>query len=58
MNNPIDFNYFNTLLVHNVGSRVGPIAPTITPSAAFGYESAQEAEGILVQWSINHFMQG
>jgi len=46
MNNPTDFDYFNTLLVHNVGSRVGPIAPTITPSAAFGYESAQEAEGI------------
>jgi len=46
MNNTTDFDYFNTLLVHNVGSRVGPIAPTIAPSAAFGYESAQEAEGI------------
>jgi len=46
MNKNTDFEYFNTLLVHNVGSRVGPIAPTITPSAAFGYEDAQEAEGI------------
>ena len=46
MNNPVDFDYFNTQLVHNVGSRVGPIAPTIAPSAAFGYENAQEAEGI------------
>jgi len=47
MNNKnTDFEYFNTLLVHNVGSRVGPIAPTITPSAAFGYEDAEEAEGI------------
>ena len=46
MNEPIDFNYFNTQLVHNVGSRVGAIAPTITPSAAFGYQDAQEAEGI------------
>jgi len=41
-----DFNHFNTLLVHSVGGRVGPIAPTITPSAAFGYEDAQQAEGI------------
>ena len=46
MNNPVDFDYFNTQLVHNVGSRVGPIAPNITPSAAFGYQDAQEAEGI------------
>ncbi len=46
MNNPIDFEHFNTLLVHNVGSRVGPIAPTIVPSAAFGYKDAEEAEGI------------
>ena len=46
MNNKTDFNYFNTLLVHNVGNRIGPIAPTITPSAAFGYENAEEAEGI------------
>lgn len=46
MNNTTDFNYFNTLLVHSVGSKVGPIAPTITPSAAYGYEDAQEAEGI------------
>ncbi len=46
MNNPVDFDYFNTQLVHNVGSRVGPIAPSITPSAAFGYQDAEEAEGI------------
>ncbi|NOR56639.1 MAG: aminotransferase class I/II-fold pyridoxal phosphate-dependent enzyme [Sulfurovum sp.] len=46
MNNTTDFDYFNTLMVHNVGSRVGPIAPTIAPSAAFGYENAEEAEGI------------
>ncbi len=41
-----DFNYFNTLLVQNVGSKVRAIAPTITSSAAFGYENAQEAENI------------
>ena len=45
MNNT-DFDYFNTLLVQNVGSKVGPIAPTITPSAAYGYADAEEAEGI------------
>ena len=41
-----DYNYYNTLLVQNVGSKVRAIAPVITPSAAFGYENAQEAEGI------------
>ncbi len=41
-----DFNYFNTLLVQNVGSKVRAIAPTIASSAAFGYENAQEAESI------------
>ena len=46
MNTSTDFDYFNTLLVHNVGSRVGPVAPTIVPSAAFGYQNAEEAEGI------------
>lgn len=46
MNHTTDFNYFNTLLVHSVGSKVGPIAPTITPSAAYGYQDAEEAEGI------------
>jgi O-acetylhomoserine (thiol)-lyase len=46
MNNTTDFDYFNTLLVQSVGSKVGPIAPTITPSAAYGYENAEEAEGI------------
>ena len=46
MKNTTDFNFFNTQLVHEVGSRVGPIAPTITPSAAYGYVDAEEAEGI------------
>lgn len=46
MGNTTDFNFFNTELVHAVGSSVGPIAPTITPSAAYGYVDAQEAEGI------------
>ncbi|HEY9190387.1 MAG TPA: aminotransferase class I/II-fold pyridoxal phosphate-dependent enzyme [Sulfurovum sp.] len=46
MKETTDFNYFNTLLVHSVGSKVGPIAPTITPSAAYGYQDAEEAEGI------------
>lgn len=46
MNNTTDFDHFNTLLVQSVGSRVGAIAPTITPSAAYGYENAEEAEGI------------
>ena len=32
--------------MHSVGSKVGPIAPTITPSAAYGYQDAEEAEGI------------
>ena len=41
-----DFNYYNTLLVQSVGSKVGPIAPTLVPSAAFGYEDAEQAEGI------------
>lgn len=46
MDRTIDFEQYNTLLVHSVGNRVGPIAPVIVPSAAFGYENAQEAEGI------------
>ena len=41
-----DYNYYNTLLVQSVGSKVRAIAPVITSSAAFGYENAQEAEGI------------
>ncbi|SFV60103.1 O-acetylhomoserine sulfhydrylase / O-succinylhomoserine sulfhydrylase [hydrothermal vent metagenome] len=41
-----DFDYFNTLLVQDVGSKTGPIAPTIVPSAAYGYADAEEAEGI------------
>ena len=46
MNNNTDFEYFNTQLVHEVGNSIGPIAPTITTSAAYGYENAEEAEGI------------
>jgi len=46
MNHNIDFDYFNTLLVHSVGSSTGPIAPAMIPSAAFGYENAEETEGI------------
>lgn len=41
-----DFEYYNTLLVQSVGGKVGPIAPTITPSAAYGYADAHEAAGI------------
>jgi len=41
-----DFEYFHTLLPQSVGSKNGAVAPTITPSAAFAYEDAQEAEGI------------
>ncbi len=41
-----DFEYFHTLLVHEVGNKIGPVAPTITPSAAYGYTDAKEAEGI------------
>ena len=41
-----DYNYYSTLLVQNVGSKVRAIAPTIASSAAFGYENAEEAEGI------------
>ncbi len=42
----IDFEHFHTLLPQSVGSKSGAVAPTITPSAAFGYEDAQQAEGI------------
>lgn len=41
-----DYTYFDTLLPQLVGSHTGPIAPTIVPSAAFGYTDAEEAEGI------------
>ncbi len=41
-----NFDYYNTLLVQSVGSKTGPIAPTVVPSAAYGYADAQEAEGI------------
>ncbi len=41
-----DFDYFNTLLVQSIGSKTGPVAPTLVPSAAYGYADAREAEGI------------
>jgi len=41
-----DFEYYNTLLVHATANQTGAIGPAVIPSAAFGYESAQEAEGI------------
>lgn len=41
-----NFEEFNTFLVQNIGSKTRAIAPTITSSAAFGYEDAEEAEGI------------
>ena len=43
-----DYDYFNTLLVQNIGSKVRAVAPTIASSAAFGYESAEEAEAIFM----------
>jgi len=42
----IDFEHFHTLLPQSVGSKSGAVAPIITPSAAFGYEDAEQAEGI------------
>lgn len=41
-----DFEYFSTLLVQSIAEKVGPTAPTITPSASFGYKDAVEAEEI------------
>ena len=41
-----DYDYYNTLLVQNIGAKVHAIAPTLVSSAAFGYENAEEAEGI------------
>jgi O-acetylhomoserine (thiol)-lyase len=42
----INFEYFHTLIPQSIGSKSGAVAPTITPSAAFAYESAEEAEAI------------
>jgi len=42
----MDFEYFNTLLVQEIGNKVGATAPVITPSASYGYKDAQEAEDI------------
>ena len=43
-----DYNYFNTLLVQSVGNKTRAISPVIASSAAFGYENAEEAEGIFM----------
>ncbi|WP_457599098.1 trans-sulfuration enzyme family protein [Hydrogenimonas sp.] len=40
------YEYFNTLLPQLTANKEGPVASPITPSAAFGYASAQEAEAI------------
>ncbi|WP_331774288.1 aminotransferase class I/II-fold pyridoxal phosphate-dependent enzyme [Sulfurospirillum sp. 1612] len=42
----VDFDYYNTLLVQHIGDKVGATAPTITPSASYGYRDANEAEAI------------
>jgi len=42
----VDFDYFNTLLVQNIGNKLRSTAPTITPSASYGYSDAAEAEAI------------
>ena len=41
-----NYDYYDTLLPQLVGSKSGPVAPVIVPSAAFGYTDAEEAEGI------------
>ena len=41
-----NFEYFNTLMVQEVGNKTGAIAPAIIPSAAYGYADAEEAEAI------------
>lgn len=40
------FDKFHTMLPQIIGSKNGPVAPTMTASAAFGYENAEDAEGI------------
>ena len=40
------FEVLQSKLVHAVANRTRAIAPVVTPSAAFGYESAEEAEAI------------
>jgi O-acetylhomoserine (thiol)-lyase len=42
----MNFEYFNTLLVQEIGNKVGATAPVITPSASYGYKDAQEAKDI------------
>jgi O-acetylhomoserine (thiol)-lyase len=40
------FEEYQTFVVQESAQKSGPIAPTIVQSAAFGYASAEEAEGI------------
>ena len=42
----VDFDKFATMMVHATANKTGAIGPAVIPSAAFGYESAEEAEGI------------
>ncbi len=42
----MNFEDFNTLLVQSIGNKIGATAPTITPSASFGYKDAKQAEDI------------
>ena len=42
----VDFEALQTMMVHATAQRVRAIAPVVTPSAAFGYSDAQEAEAI------------
>ncbi|MBN2896696.1 MAG: O-acetylhomoserine aminocarboxypropyltransferase/cysteine synthase [Campylobacterales bacterium] len=40
------FEKYNTQLVQKIGAKEGPISPSITHSASFGYGSCETAEGI------------
>ncbi len=42
----MNFEDFNTLLVQSIGNKTGATAPSITPSASFGYKDANQAENI------------
>lgn len=40
------FENYTTDFIHMLGQKTGPISPIIAQSAAFGYESSEEGEGI------------
>ena len=42
----VDFEHYSTLLVQEIGNKVGSTAPIITPSASYGYKDALQAEEI------------